>query len=80
LATFEHVAGYILTAVGLIAMLISFTIQKGDFDPTAFGVAIAAIFLAIVGIAMILYQDPSKAVTSNSHPQLTSNIARVNSQ
>lgn len=57
----EHAIGYALTVAGLIGILVSFAIQKSEFDPTAFGVAIAAIFLAIVGIAMALERDPDSA-------------------
>jgi len=55
-----------MTIAGLGGMFISFVIQKGDFDPTAFGVAIASIFIAIVGVALILEQPKSNAKTPRS--------------
>ena len=60
MAKIENLAGYVLTAAGLIGILVSFIIQKSEFDPTAFAVATAAIFMAIVGIAMILGSGPAK--------------------
>lgn len=58
--------GWIITGAGLVGMVISFVIQQGDFDPTAFGVAIASIFLAIVGIALVLEQPKPNAQTSKN--------------
>jgi hypothetical protein len=58
-----------MTIAGLVGMFTSFVIQKGDFDPTAFGVAIASIFIAIVGVALILEQPKSNAETTQSSPK-----------
>jgi len=46
--------GAIMAGVGLIGVFVSFVIQKGEFDPTALGLSIGSIFLAIMGIAWML--------------------------
>lgn len=50
----ERTVGYVLTGAGLVGVLISFIIQTSDFDPTAFGIAIFAVIVAIVGISLVL--------------------------
>jgi hypothetical protein len=54
----ETVAGMVLTAIGLVGILISFSIQKSDVDPTALAVAFVSISVSIVGIALII-GDPN---------------------
>jgi hypothetical protein len=54
----QTAAGIILTVIGLIGMLISFSIQKSDFDPNALTVAFASISVSIVGISLII-GDPT---------------------
>jgi hypothetical protein len=54
------VTGIVLTAIGLVGMLISFSIQKSDVDPTALTVAFASISVSIVGISLII-GDPTQA-------------------
>ncbi|HXY83491.1 MAG TPA: hypothetical protein VEH56_07180 [Candidatus Saccharimonadales bacterium] len=46
--------GAIMAGIGLIGVFVSFVIQKGEFDPTALGLSIGSIFLAIMGIAWML--------------------------
>jgi len=59
----QTTAGIILTAIGLVGILISFQIQKSDVDPTALTVAFASISVSIVGISLII-GDPTPK-TSN---------------
>jgi hypothetical protein len=49
-----------LTAIGLVGILISFSIQKSDVDPTALTVAFVSISVSIVGISLII-GDPNAA-------------------
>ena len=50
----QTAAGIVLTAVGLVGVLISFSIQKSDVDPTALTVAFASISVSIVGISLVI--------------------------
>jgi hypothetical protein len=58
----QSAAGIVLTAIGLVGMLVSFSIQKSDVDPTALTVAFAAISTSIVGISLII-GDPKASST-----------------
>jgi len=51
--------GSIATVAGVMGIFISFLIEKSEFDPTAFALSMVSIFIAIVGIAVVL-QQPSK--------------------
>jgi len=57
----ETSAGIILTAIGLVGILISFQIQKSEVDPTALTVAFASISVSIVGISLIIGDPTPKA-------------------
>jgi hypothetical protein len=46
--------GSVATVAGVLGIFISFVIQKSEFDPTAFALSMVSIFIAIVGIALIL--------------------------
>ena len=46
--------GSVVTVAGVLGIFISFVIQKSEFDPTAFALSMVSIFLAVVGIAIIL--------------------------
>jgi hypothetical protein len=59
----QTLAGIVLTAVGLVGILISFSIQKSDVDPTALTVAFVSISVSIVGISMII-GDPNAHSTA----------------
>jgi multisubunit Na+/H+ antiporter MnhG subunit len=50
----ETTIGSIGTVAGVLGIFISFIIQKSEFDPTAFALSMVSIFIAIVGIALIL--------------------------
>jgi hypothetical protein len=54
----QTIAGIVLTALGLVTIFISFSIQKSDVDPTALTVAFAGISVSIVGISLII-GDPT---------------------
>jgi hypothetical protein len=54
----QTLAGIVLTATGLVGILISFSIQKSDVDPTALTVAFASISVSIVGISLLI-GDPN---------------------
>jgi hypothetical protein len=46
--------GFLLLAFGLIGILVSFTVQKSEIDPTAMMIALVSIAVSIVGISIIL--------------------------
>jgi len=54
----QNAIGTIATAAGIIGIFVSFLIEKSEFDPTAFALSMVSIFIAIVGIALILQQPP----------------------
>jgi len=58
--------GSIITVGGVLGIFISFIIQRSEFDPTAFALSIVSIFIAIVGIALIL-QPPVKQDTTSDN-------------
>jgi hypothetical protein len=58
----QSTVGIVLTAIGLVGILISFSIQKSDVDPTALTVAFAAISTSIVGLSLII-GDPNAPST-----------------
>jgi hypothetical protein len=63
----QTLAGILLTAIGLVGILISFSIQKSDVDPTALTVAFASISVSIVGISLLIGEpNPSKAAATQS--------------
>jgi hypothetical protein len=51
--------GSVATVAGVVGIFISFLIEKSEFDPTAFALSMVSIFIAVVGIALIL-QQPAK--------------------
>lgn len=56
-----------LTVIGLVGILISFSIQKSDVDPTALTVAFASISVSIVGISLIIGDpNPPKGTAKQS--------------
>jgi hypothetical protein len=55
-------AGVLVTALGLIGIFISFSVQKSDVDPTAIMIALASIATSIVGISLIL-ETPTRSQT-----------------
>ena len=56
----QNTIGSVATVGGMIGIFVSFVIGKSELDPTAFALSMISIFIAIVGIALIL-QQPSKA-------------------
>jgi hypothetical protein len=63
----QTTAGIVLTAIGLVGILISFSIQKSDVDPTALTVAFASISASIVGISLMI-GDPTPKTTDKQSP------------
>ena len=55
----ETIVGIVLTVIGLIAIFVSWTIQKSDVDPKALTVAFLGIAVSIVGISLII-GDPNQ--------------------
>jgi len=55
----QNIIGSIATAGGIIGIFVSFIIGKSELDPTAFALSMISIFIAIIGIALVL-QQPSK--------------------
>jgi len=55
----QNAVGAVLTALGLIGIFVSFSVQKSDFDPTAMMIAFVSISVSIVGIALIIERPNS---------------------
>lgn len=43
---------YVLTALGILGIMISLVTEQSDYDPVAFGIATVSILVAIVGISL----------------------------
>lgn len=43
---------YVLTAIGILGVIISLVTEQSDYDPVAFGIATVSILVAIVGISL----------------------------
>jgi hypothetical protein len=43
---------YVLTAVGILGIIISLVTEQSDYDPVAFGIATVSILIAIAGLAL----------------------------
>ena len=54
----QTIAGILVTAIGIIGIFVSFTVQKSDVDPTAMMIAFASIAISIVGISL-LFETPA---------------------
>ena len=67
--------GYAVTVAGVLGIFISFIIQKSEFDPTAFALSIVSIFIAVIGIALIL-QPPPKQETGKRKRKRTRTTVR----
>jgi hypothetical protein len=62
----QTIAGILVTAVGIIGIFVSFTVQKSDVDPVAMMIAFASIAISIVGISLLFETpSPSKALKEN---------------
>lgn len=43
---------YVLTAVGILGIIISLVTEQSDYDTVAFGIATISILIAIAGLAL----------------------------
>lgn len=43
---------YVLTAVGILGIIISLVTEQSDYDPVAFGIATVSILVAIAGLTL----------------------------
>ena len=61
-----------LTAIGLVGIFVSFSVQKSDVDPSALMIAFVSIAVSIIGISLIIGENPAspKAVPSESDHKL----------
>jgi hypothetical protein len=48
------VLAYLLTALGILGIIISLVAEQSDYDPTAFGIATVSILVAVIGISLAL--------------------------
>jgi hypothetical protein len=46
------IAAYLLTALGIAGIIVSFVTAQSDYDPVAFGIATVSILVAIIGISL----------------------------
>jgi hypothetical protein len=68
----QTAVGAILTGIGLVGVFVSFSVQKSDVDPTALVIAFVSIAVSIIGISLIIGENPAspKAVSSESDHKL----------
>jgi hypothetical protein len=45
---------YLLTALGILGIIIALVTEQSDYDPTAFGIATVSILVAVIGISLAL--------------------------
>jgi hypothetical protein len=45
---------YLLTALGILGIIIALATEQSDYDPTAFGIATVSILVAVIGISLAL--------------------------
>jgi len=64
----QTIAGILVTALGIIGIFVSFTVQKSDVDPTAMMIAFASIAISIVGISLILERPAPTQTMKDNHP------------
>jgi integral membrane sensor domain MASE1 len=48
------VFAYLLTALGMLGIIIALVTEQSDYDPTAFGIATVSILVAVIGISLAL--------------------------
>jgi len=46
------VVAYLLTALGILGVIISLVTEQSDYDPVAFAIATVSILVAIIGISL----------------------------
>jgi len=63
----QTAAGFVMTFIGLVGILVSFSIQKSDVDPTALTVAFVSISVSIVGISLVI-GDPNASSAAAKVP------------
>jgi hypothetical protein len=61
----QSAVGAALTVVGLVGILISFSVQKSDIDPTALMIAFVSISVSIIGISLII-ENPASPKNESS--------------
>ena len=47
------ILAYVLTAVGILGIIISLVTEQSDYDTVAFGIATISILIAIAGLALV---------------------------
>ena len=58
---------YVLTAVGILGIIISLVTEQSDYDPVAFGIATVSILIAIMGLALA-FKVPAGTVQPKEGP------------
>jgi len=76
----QNTIGTIATAAGIIGIFVSFLIERSEFDPTAFALSMVSIFIAIVGIALILQQPPKPHHRPKQQRSRTASIWIIHNQ
>lgn len=60
--------GYLLTALGIVSIIIALVTEQSEYDPVAFGIATVGILLAIVGISLAFKLPPDeKTANASAH-------------
>jgi hypothetical protein len=69
----QQIIGFVILAIGLIGIFVSFSVQKSDVDPNAMMIAFGSIATSIVGIAIVIETPIPK---KNETPMKTDNMKR----
>jgi hypothetical protein len=62
------ILAYVLTAVGLLGVVISLVTEQSDYDPVAFGIATVSILVAIIGLALVFRVPPGTVQPKQGPP------------
>jgi len=63
---------YLLTAIGIVGIIISLMIEQSDYDPVSFGIATVSIIVAIIGLSMAFRVPPEDGQTRTGVSQAVS--------
>jgi hypothetical protein len=67
----QQVVGFVILAIGLIGIFVSFSVQTSDVDPNAMMIAFGSIATSIVGIAIVIETPIPKQNKTHMEKQTT---------
>lgn len=60
---------YLLTALGLVGIIVSLVTEQSDYDPVAFGIATVSILVAIIGLSLAFKVPTEDEQTERTSPK-----------